>query len=106
MASNNKLGTHQTTINPIEPNGFAIRYHSTDVVRVFPDRIELNHGGYVTTTTKRRMNQASNVYNLGYQVFSRKGTLYVTFKGIEHRFIENTFTLWLNDHSDNNSAIQ
>lgn len=57
-----------------------VRLHSTDVVTFCPERIILNTGGWETATTKNRMNQASNQFQLGYHVFSRKGQMYLRMK--------------------------
>jgi hypothetical protein len=51
----------------------SVRYHSTDVV-VWDQNtgeVTLNSGGWMTNTTKTRMNQAANEYKLGYQVYSK-----------------------------------
>jgi hypothetical protein len=57
-----------------------VRLYETNVVSFFHDGIlpfqvyhrdavVLNSGGWRTVTTKSRMNQASNQYDLGYQVY-------------------------------------
>ena len=43
--------------------------------------IVLNSGGYRTATTKLAMNQASNQFNMGFQVFQNAGDWFVTYKG-------------------------
>ena len=53
-----------------------VRLYSTDVVTFCPERIILDTGGWVTVTTKSRMNQASNQFQLGYYVFTKKGQMY------------------------------
>lgn len=41
-------------------NHIAVRYHATDVVRIYPDGVYiLNSGGYRTRTTKNRINEFS-----------------------------------------------
>ena len=58
------------------------RYHSTDVAR-FARRIDgvneivLNSGGWMTNTTKTRMVQFANQFNLNYGVFQRDGEWFV-----------------------------
>lgn len=71
------IGKHKTTVKTT--NGeTVVRYHETDVV-VFNDIvIQLNSGGWMTATTKLRMNQASNQFNLGYRVFQKDHVWYVT----------------------------
>lgn len=51
---------------------FAIRYHNTDVVCIYPDGWELNSGGYYTVTTKKRINDYSPTY-----VFQRDWVWYI-----------------------------
>ena len=46
-------------------------YHNTDVVQFDSLYITLNTGGWKTATTKLRMNQASNQFNLGFSVYQK-----------------------------------
>jgi hypothetical protein len=64
-----------------------VRYHNTDVVTWDQKWITLDSGGYSTTTTLRRMNQASNQFGLGYRVYQKDWRWYVAYKGqvIEYR---------------------
>ena len=57
-----------------------IKYHQTDVVSFNKNLIILDTGGWYTATTKTRMNQASNEYGLGYQVYQEKGKWFVVHK--------------------------
>jgi hypothetical protein len=65
------------------PNALSVTLHSTVVVLV--DRasgvVHLDSGGWRTTTTKNRMNQASNEYGLGFQVSQKDGAWTVYTKG-------------------------
>lgn len=70
-----------------------IRYHDTDVVRFNGAIITLNTGGYKTVTTKRRMNQASEQFSLGYAVFQRGGDWFVDFQGKTYPFADTRMTL-------------
>lgn len=56
-----------------------VQYHQTVVVRFNSSRIVLNSGGWLTVTTKTRMNQASNQYELGYYVFQRNYEWFVDY---------------------------
>ena len=57
-----------------------VRYHSTDVVTVYPNgNVKLDTGGWRTATTKVRMNQASAQFGLGFRVYADKGEWYVSF---------------------------
>ena len=77
------IGTHRTTCNTLIDNDsnrvLMVTYHSTPVVKVINDRyVVLNNGGYYTSTTKRRMNQASLQYSLGFQVYQVNYEWYVS----------------------------
>lgn len=62
----------------------AVKLHATDVVTFAPDgSVTLNTGGWKTVTTKDRINNASP-----YQVWSKRGTWYVTIGGISVPFAE------------------
>lgn len=54
-----------------------VRYHSTDVISWDDKEIVLNSGGYRSATTKLRMNQASNQFDLGIRVFQEDYEWYV-----------------------------
>lgn len=56
-----------------------VRYHNTDVVCFNDKHIILDSGGWQTATTKTRMNQASNQFNLGFHVYQEKGEWYVSY---------------------------
>lgn len=60
-----------------------VRYHNTDVVKFNSERITLDSGGWMTSTTKTRMNQASNEYGLGFNVHQDDGKWFVRHGG-EH----------------------
>ena len=78
MSQTQKVSKNNTKIS-IE-NGFTIiRLYNTDIVKFNDKQIILNSGGYETVTTKTRMTQASNQYNLGYNVYQEKGKWYVSY---------------------------
>lgn len=54
-------------------------YHNTDVVIWDQNtgEVTLNSGGWMTNTTKTRMNQAANEYGLGFGVYQQKFDWYV-----------------------------
>ena len=60
-----------------------VRYHATNVVVFNKDKIVLNSGGWQTTTTKKRMNQASEAFDLGYSVYQDKWDWYVSLNNGE-----------------------
>ena len=76
------IGTHRTTTTNIplnnEQSRLIVTFHNTAVVQVVNDRyVILNSGGWLTPTTKRRMNQASEVYRLNYIVYQKGWIWYV-----------------------------
>ena len=81
----NKVGGHKTAVL-VEDGQLTVIYHNTAVVKANPGKIILNSGGHKTQTTKLRMNQASNEYNLGFEVFQRDYEWFVTYKGQTHEF--------------------
>ena len=71
------IGTHKTK-QKVKDNTLSVVYHNTEVVKVINnEQVILNNGGYYTATTKRRMNQASLQYNLGFSVYQSDFTWYV-----------------------------
>ena len=68
-------------------------YHSTCVVEFNSHLIKLCTGGWKTVTTKRRMNQASNQFGLGYGVYQKKGDWFVDYKGKTVPFDNDVLTL-------------
>ena len=77
-----KVGRVATAVTQGEDGVRRVTYHATDVVTVYPNgRIDLNHGGWQTPTTKTRMNQASNQFKLGFQVWQENWHWYVSIDG-------------------------
>lgn len=60
-----------------------IYYHGTCVVQTTAEKITLNHGGFTTATTVKRMNQAAEIYNLPYRVFCKNYVMYVATKCLD-----------------------
>ena len=82
------IGNHKTSI--INNNSItSVCYHNTEVVKITDDKIILNSGGWLTATTKRRMNQASLTYGLGFSVYQVNYTWYVDYKGDTIPFEDN-----------------
>lgn len=71
------ITSNNTTI--VEQDGWTyVTLHSTCIVQ-FNDvksLIRLNHGGYVTHTTVRRMNEVAEEYDLPYKVRRSGGIMY------------------------------
>jgi hypothetical protein len=55
--------------------------------------IGLNSGGYLTSSTKNHMMQASNQFDLGFSVYQKAGKWYVDFNGQTIPF-EDGMILW------------
>jgi hypothetical protein len=77
----NRLSMYKTRIENTD-NVMQVIYHNTAIVSVdnSSGNITLNSGGYESVTTKRKMNQASRQFNLGYSVFQKNFIWYVTYK--------------------------
>lgn len=86
------IGTHKTTVYG-DGEMVKVKYHTTDVVSFDNEKIILNTGGWFTNTTKKRMNQASEQFNLGYNVFQKAGEWFVYYKDELVKFEGNTLTL-------------
>ena len=80
--SRDQIGSHKTTVaidRDDNTSKLLITYHNTIVVQVVDDRyVILNSNGYRTATTKRRMNQASLSYKLGFEVYQVNFCWYVS----------------------------
>ena len=71
------IGTHKTT-QRIKDNVLSVVFHSTEVVKVVNNRyVTLDNGGWYTATSKKRMNQASFQFNLGFSVYQADFMWYV-----------------------------
>lgn len=91
--------TQQITIGKVATSIFTdgdttkIIYHSTAVVSFNDKKIILNTGGWNTNTTKVRMNQASNTFGLGFQVYQKNYAWLVAYKGVVIPFDGDTLQL-------------
>ena len=56
-----------------------IVFHETTIMQISSSRTRLHINGWETAPTKRRINQASDYYNLGFQVFQKDFVWYVRF---------------------------
>ena len=90
MSQTDTIGKYATAVMPgtfDEPT--KVRYHHTVVVSFTGTQIVLGSGGWRTMTTKLRMNQTSNQYDLGFGVFQKDFEWFVNFKGETLPFTEN-----------------
>tara|TARA_R100000781_G_scaffold50744_1_gene33548 strand:+ start:1313 stop:1585 length:273 start_codon:yes stop_codon:yes gene_type:complete len=86
------IGTHKTSIKTTN-SLTSVRYWATDVVQFDNDKITLNNGGWYTSTTKRRMNETSEQFNLGFKVYQRNYDWLVDYKGKTYCFESNKLVL-------------
>ena len=92
MANMQKVGYHKTSVFT-EDSTTKVCYHNTIVCSFNYNTIILNTGGWFTNTTKARMNQASNQYNLGFRVFQKDYSWYVQYNNKIHSFEQNKLVL-------------
>lgn len=88
------VGTHKT--NVVHGKGdtiLSVTYHKTEVVKVTRETITLDTGGWETNTTKARMNQASNEFDLRYRVFQKDFVWYVDYNDQIREFEDNIIVL-------------
>jgi hypothetical protein len=64
----------------------AVKLYSTKIVEFTAKEIALDFGGYATVTTRRRMNQVSREYILGFSVFQHDYGQYVSYRGEFYNF--------------------
>lgn len=82
------IRTHKTTIKTIGEY-IVVTYHSTDVVKFNDQEIILNSGGWLSATTKSRMNQTANQFDLGYRVIQKDYEWFINFNGRRIKFYDN-----------------
>jgi len=80
------IGTHCTTVSTDREGYTVVIYHQTQVVKFNSQEIILDTGGYETLTTKRRMNETSDLLNLRFRVYSHKNVMYASYQGKEIPF--------------------
>lgn len=84
MARLDQIGSYKTTVHTDKKSGdTVVILYSTEVVRFDNQSVILNSGGWRTNTTKTRMNQTSNQFNLGFTVFQKNYGWFVQFRGGE-----------------------
>lgn len=81
MSQQDKLGTGHTIVKTDKTGKTTVTFWNTDIVKFDSKTITLNSGSYRTATTKTRMNQSSNQFNLGYTVTQENYKWYVYFAG-------------------------
>ena len=90
MGQNSTIGRTATTISvdgQKHHRVITVTYHQTQVVEAGPSIIYLRTGGWRTATTKARMNQTSNQFGLGFEVFQKDFDWFVRHPdGTVHEF--------------------
>lgn len=90
MARTNVIGTHKTSVCTTKGTT-CVKYHWTNVVEFEPTNdgkylVTLNNGGWMTNTTKLRMNQTANQFGLGFSVYQKDFEWFVEItNGTHHR---------------------
>ena len=67
--------------------------YDTQIVTICKNKIILNTGGWCSVTTKRRMNQISEEYDLGYHVYAKNYDWYVDYNNSTYRFFGKEIVL-------------
>lgn len=75
-----RIGSHATS-HYVKDGVLRVIYHGTEVVKYDFNNglLVLDTGGWFTNTTKARMNQASNQYDLGFTVYQKDYNWFVEF---------------------------
>jgi hypothetical protein len=63
-----------------ETGGWFVKLYATVVIRRTGNVVTIDTGGYNTVTTRARINQACNEYNLPFTVGTHKGDIYLWFR--------------------------
>lgn len=92
MAQQHKISKNNTRI-VTEGDTRMVCLHSTPIVKVTPDTIYLNTGGWLTTTTMTRMNQVASEWDLGFRVSRRGGKFRIWIDGQEYYTDDNTYMI-------------
>lgn len=90
MAQMQKVQGVATVVYKDQMDSFMkVVYHDTVVIKWDEVKIILNSGGWRTNTTRTRMTQASNQFNLGYSIYQKNFQWYVVYKGQVRTFEDN-----------------
>lgn len=82
------IGKHATTIASDNLHTI-VTFHHTQIVKFNINEIILNSGGWQTATTKLRMNQTSETFNLGYTIYQKNFEWFIKYKNINYEFYDN-----------------
>ena len=87
-----RIGKHKTRIEQ-GSGGTEVRYHGTAVVSFNDNEITLRTGGWKTATTKKRMNQTSDQFDLEFNVYQKSYQWFVVHRGQTVDFDGDSLTL-------------
>ena len=95
MSQQYKIGKHKTTVK-VKDDILSVVYHSTEVVRanLTGKTVIFDNGGYFTATTKTRMNQALNQYNIPFRVLQKDFGWFIVQNGQVVEFENNKIYSW------------
>jgi len=79
------LSNYATKLS-VNNNKGTVSYHDTPIVQWDDGNIILYAGGYKTNTTKKKMNQAADQFDLGYSVFQKNFEWFVEMNGMTYEF--------------------
>lgn len=99
MSQNKEVKGVATSVYTDENGAQCVRYHETVVFqRTAEGSIILRTGGWRTATTKLRMNQAFNQFDLPYSVYQKKSDWFVWIRGTDTHIPFDDDTLVLSQH--------
>jgi len=87
------LSGYKTRVLSDEDNVTRVFFHETPVVSFNERSIALNTGGWRTRTTKARMNQASQEFELGFQVLQKQNEWLVEYQDETRPFLSDELVL-------------
>lgn len=81
MPRTDRLSNYKTVVTTNDKGETNVTYHETNVVTFDAKQITLRTGGWDSVTTRRKMNQASNQFGLGFGVYRESGKSFVRLPG-------------------------
>jgi hypothetical protein len=97
-----QLPTYKTKVHINAKGQTEVIYHQTAVVTFDTEKIILDTGGWWTRSTKTRMNQVSEYYNLGFRVFQKAGEWFVDYQDNILPFTKDILALNKNEKIESN----
>lgn len=105
--SSNKLSRYKTSVMCTNGIGTVV-YHSTPIVTWDRTRrtVTLDSGGWRTATTKTKMNQTSQEFDLGFCVYQRRGNWFVDTRNLNSDGVNKPYWLGLEIPFDDGMTIE